>query len=397
MTDFIEMFNRLGTISACARELGCDRKTFREKLRKQQANTPAAEPQACSEAAEDGPELVLDAVEAKAKKKAATDARKTISALCDEVLSLRKSSELLAMLDAQPECVAPWNIGRKEKTASTAILFTSDFQAGEVIKGSEIDNANHYDLQTFRARYDLLIERTCEEIDAHSAPIEGLYYLRGGDAISGGIHAELKDTDEGSPIECVQYVADVEIAGITHLADKYGRVHVVSIPGNHGRIMGPWGLGNRCKGYAAHNLETLLALLISKHFKNDDRVTFFTPESGDAEFTVYGHRFLMIHGDRMKGSGGINGISNGHRKTREQFAATGYPIDYMLSGHYHTSVTFPGGFGNGSLAGWGEYAKSIGALPDAAKQWLMFVTPRDGVSKALELVVSPKPRRTRIA
>lgn len=405
MSEYKKLLEELGSVSAAARHLGIDRHTFRDRMARQGYIRPAgvapnnALPPIGQANHQPQEQDVPDPVEARKDKRTIASLRRQIQALCERAAAAEGVVEELANIEASRTSTPLWGqpVRGANHTPITPILFTSDFQAGEVIVADEIDGVNHYDLAEFRARYARLLDAAIAEIDTVRDRVDGVYYLRGGDAISGGIHAELKDTDEGSPIQCLHAVADVETQGIERLAERYGHVHVVSIPGNHGRIMGPWGLGNRCKGYTSHNHETTLALLIERHFRNDARVTFHTPSSGDAEFVVHGHRFLMVHGDRMKGSGAITGIHKGHSSTRAQFVATGTPVDYILSGHYHTSVSFPGGWGNGSLAGWGEYAKMIGALPDAAKQWLLMCDAQHGVHRAVELVVSPLPRRRRVA
>ena len=127
--------------------------------------------------------------------------------------------------------------------------------------------------------------------------------------------------------------------------------------------------------------------------------TFATPKSGDAYFKAAGWNFLLSHGDRMgsRGGQGFIGpaatIARGHAKLQSNWSLTGRPVDVILTGHLHTSLRLSSGFANGSLAGYGEYARDLRATPDAAKQWLLFAHEHYRVSQAFEVQLSDSPRR----
>ena len=65
--------------------------------------------------------------------------------------------------------------------------------------------------------------------------LSGFLLALGGDLISGSIHEELRITNELTAHEQVRFVVEEISAGIRSLADKFERVHVASVPGNHGR------------------------------------------------------------------------------------------------------------------------------------------------------------------
>lgn len=306
---------------------------------------------------------------------------------------LRLGATRLAPLPARPKSAT-----LQKKTRMVPILFSSDFQTGEVIKADEIDGLNAYDMDVFAERYDRLIGSTIDIADHHTGASEfpGVYYLRGGDAISGGIHPELKDTDDLSSIPAVKWLLRHEREGIRRLRERFGRVKVISIPGNHGRTT----FKPRAKGYVEHSYETLLAWWLASTFEQDPAVEFWAPKSGDAYFEVEGWNFLLAHGDRMgsRGGAGFVGpaatIARGHQKLHQTWAASGKVIDVILTGHLHTSLKLQRGYANGSLAGYGEFARDIQALPDAAKQWLLFAHAKRCVAQAFEVQCSERPKRT---
>lgn len=286
---------------------------------------------------------------------------------------------------------------RKADRLHKPILFTSDFQYGEVVDPREMDGMNVFNKRVFAERYATMIEKTIKWADAieqgwGASYGEGCIYLRGGDAISGEIHDELRDTNDASVRGALLELAAVEMEGIRRLQRRFGHAHVISIPGNHGRVT----QRPRSKGYVNLNYETILADLIQAKFEREPGVTFETPASGFAYFEACGWTFEMRHGDRM-GAGGGTGfigspapITKGHLRTRLNAAVTGKMVDFVLTGHLHTSMKLPHGFANGSIVGYSEYARGLNLDPDCAKQWLIFASPRHVYGIELELSTFPK-------
>lgn len=325
----------------------------------------------------------------------------------DDAEDLRDGVFGLTLEDLSPP---EWPVRTPSKHANASIhkpiLFTSDFQFGEVVRPEEIDGMNAFNRDIFVERYDRMIRKTiqwCRAIGADpetggwgATYPEGIIYLRGGDAISGEIHQELSDTNDFGAVPAVRELIRIEAAGIRRLRDHFGRVHVISIPGNHGRTT----IKPRSKGYVHTNYETLLSWWLASELRGDAGITSEVPESGEAYFVAEGWRFLLTHGDRI-GAGGGRGfigaaapITKGHLKVRLNSFAAGQPIDYVLTGHFHTSMKLPQGFANGTIVGYNEYAKSLQLDPDCAKQWLLFAHKARVYGQELEL--SPFPRRAAV-
>jgi hypothetical protein len=277
------------------------------------------------------------------------------------------------------------------------MLFTSDFQWGEVIRPGELDGVNAFNVKIAQARYKLLIEKTVDLALAHMGKPKypGIIYLRGGDAVSGDIHEELRETNELSSIPAVKSLVEAEAAGIETLAGKFGYVRVVSVPGNHGRAT----MKPRGKRAFEANYDTMSAWMLEREFKSDKRVTFLTPESGDAIFSVYGWKYLLTHGDKIgsRGGEGFIGpaatIARGMKKLIDYYASFGQTIDTIFVGHFHQSMELPWGFCNGSLPGYSEYAKMHRMKPEPSKQWLLFSHPKYGLTARWPILLSERMKR----
>lgn len=295
---------------------------------------------------------------------------------------------------------APWQIEQAVhgQTELLPVLFTSDLQVGEEIDPDEVDGMNAYNGEIFQQRYARMIERTVDYATHHVgyATFPGIYYLRGGDAISNSIHDELAETNDLSAVPAVRHLFRNEREGIRRLVDQFGRVRVYSIPGNHDRTTPK----PRSKRYTEHSFDTLLSWWLQSAFEDDPRVEFVIPKSGDAYLDAMGWKVLLSHGDRMGSRGGmgfmgpIATIARGHQKLHMNWERTGKRVDVVLTGHLHTSVKTELGYGNGSMAGYSEYARDLRVMPDAPKQWLFFFHKRYGVSAQVELILGKRPLRT---
>lgn len=282
----------------------------------------------------------------------------------------------------------------------TPILFTSDFQYGEVIDRAEMDGMNQFDARIFEERYRKMIAKTMQWCDAIKAGWSAAYpsggiYCRGGDAISGEIHMELSTTNDFGAIPAVRELVRIERDGILELINYWGHVDVYSIPGNHGRNT----FKPTAKGYVKNNYETILAWWLADSLAEQRKaglVRFITPDSGYVRFTAEGWRFEMRHGDRMGAGGGVGWIGSpapitkGHKKIRLDAATVDAPVDYVMTGHYHTSMKLPRGFANGCMPGYNEFARQLGLDPDSAKQWLIMAHKQRVYGIELELSDFPR-------
>lgn len=290
------------------------------------------------------------------------------------------------------------NTSKPKSGPGMPILFTSDFQWGEVINKDEMDGVNEFNSEVASQRYQKLIEKSISlSFDHMTNPVyEGIYYLRGGDAVSGDIHQELRETNDLQAIPAVKDLVEHEIWGINELKKKFGKVHVESVPGNHGRTT----IKPFSKRYAELNYDTLSAWMIEQWFnaKGDNDVTFNTPMSGDSLFNIYGFNFLLTHGDRIGSRGGegfigpVATIARGMKKLHDYYAQLGRHLEYILTGHFHTSLQLDLGFANGCLPGYSEFARDHRMPPKAPSQWLLYCHPDHGISARWEIYLDERPR-----
>jgi hypothetical protein len=289
-----------------------------------------------------------------------------------------KDLEWAAKASFKPaEWTLPTHTARKRE--HIPYLLTSDFQIGEVVKAEETEAGYGYDTAIFRRRYRRMIDTTIWLSFEHSGKhwtYPGIIYARGGDTISGGIHEELRETDDLTPIEAVEVAFEEESAGIAKLAEAFGKVDVKTpgAAGNHDRNTFKPGTKNA----HGHSYDRLIAYMLRRHFANDKRVSFQTSPSFDVRFNIYDLRVLLTHGDRMGSRGGMGMIGpaatimRGVQKVLMEQAAHGFKIDRVDHGHYHYFMYLRWVLSNGCLPGYSEYAKSFRMTPSPPMQSLLY-------------------------
>lgn len=330
---------------------------------------------------DDHVKLHRSAAEVSASRAKLKDAAKVITDLQDRL----KDLEWAAKASFKP---AEWTLPKHstKKREHMPYLLTSDFQIGEVIRAEETEAGYGYDTEIFRRRYRRMIDTTIYLSFEHAGQnwtYPGIIYARGGDTISGGIHEELRETDDLTPIEAVEVAFEEESAGIRKFADAFGRVEVKSpdAAGNHDRNT----FKPQSKRASSHSYDRLISYMLRREFNKDKRVTFQTSPSFDVRFNIYDMHILLTHGDRMGSRGGqgfigpMATIMRGAQKVIAEQAALGHHIDRVDHGHFHTPGYVGWVLSNGCMPGYSEYAKQFRMRPSPPQQYLTFNHPRRGV------------------
>lgn len=379
-----ERERRLATVAECqaagrpvahaARLLGLSPNTFREWLRSEQSRVRPALPevQAPPPAQDATVQLPREVRDSKFyRDKAAALAKQLDGAqhIIEELAGLRQTA------------IAPPDWKRRErggKGRSVIVAHTSDVHMGEVVVPDEIDGKNEYNPDICRERMRRYFEAVCTVGPrwVHDDTCDGLLLTMGGDLISGDIHEELLRTNSMTSNEQLAAVIEVYEAGLRMTLETYPHVHVVAVPGNHGRTT----VKPSAKLYGALSYDTLAATWLRDRFRDEPRVSWNIAAGSDAWVALYGRTILVTHGDKMGTGGGMGfagpglPILRGGNKLRLQAMASGHGIDLILSGHYHYSFGGSGHLGNGSVIGYSEYANAIRAVPDAPRQWVARLT-----------------------
>lgn len=307
-------------------------------------------------------------------------------------------AEIFGLATQQPD-VPDWMVRSDPGGSAPGVPITiwSDFHWGEVVRAEEVSGVNEFNTEIARKRFRLLVERTVDLCFHHMVRPEypGIVVCLGGDMITGEIHQELAETNDATTMQVLLDLQSELIRGLEIMAERFGRVFVPCVVGNHGRGT----LKPRAKGRVVTSFEWLLYCQLERHFRGDDRITFLVPGEADAHFRVYGHRYMLTHGDSLgvKGGDGIIGalgpITRGRIKVSRSEAQIGRDFDTLLIGHWHQYMPMRKVITNGSLKGFDEYARLMLRVEyEPPQQALWFQHPRWGITYQMPVVLD-EPRK----
>lgn len=307
-------------------------------------------------------------------------------------------AEIFGLATHQPD-VPDWMVRSEPGGSAPGVPITiwSDFHWGEVVRSVEVSGVNEFNTEIARKRFRLLVERTVDLCFHHMVcpTYPGIVVCLGGDMITGEIHQELAETNDATTMQALIDLQSELIRGLEIMADRFGRVFVPCVVGNHGRGT----LKPRAKGRVFTSFEWLLYCQLERHFRDDDRITFLVPGEADAHFRVYGHRYMLTHGDSLgvKGGDGIIGalgpITRGRIKVSRSEAQIGRDFDTLLIGHWHQYMPMRKVITNGSLKGFDEYARLMLRVEyEPPQQALWFQHPKWGITYQMPVVLD-EPRR----
>lgn len=266
------------------------------------------------------------------------------------------------------------------KHHGTPWLLLSDLHLDEVVQPAELRGMNAYNRRIAEMRLAETFKATVKVCRDYWSGIvyDGIVCPLAGDLFSGDIHDELTQTNEDTMLGSILHWLDHLAAGISLLADEFGKVHVPVVVGNHSRRTRK----PRSKFRARDNFDWFIGHLLARQFAADKRVTFDVAESADTVVQSYKYRVMVTHGDQASGGAGIGGIwppiMRLDARKRQRQAAVDQPYDLMVLGHWHSLTFGPAWIVNGSLKGYDEYAftSNFGFEEPAQALWLM--TPEHG-------------------
>lgn len=325
----------------------------------------------------------------RAESRAAAAERDTVNASV-----IRESIMGLVAEPIEPKSWRPASGRAKDKRREALVLMISDVHMGEVIDKGQMGGRNSFDKKICADRLQRLFQGVVKMGTIHwSGPPPGvIYVILGGDLISGEIHDELAKSNDLLAIPAVRELATHIISGLDLLLQSFDcEIRVVSVPGNHGRTTRK----PESKGFVVNSYDTLVAWLIESWFASQKtkRIFFSAPASGDALIDICGWNFLFTHGDRIGSRGGagmvgpVATIARGMQRLIQDYAAEQVVVDYIVIGHFHTSVELEQGFANGCLSGPSEYSRSGRMRSSPPSQWLLSVHPVHGVARRWKVLV----------
>lgn len=206
---------------------------------------------------------------------------------------------ILGGIVAAPAQPPRWLLSTKSTKGSSPevpITIWSDWHCGENVSLSETNDVNEYSKEIFQQRTKRLCERTIDLCINHGpGRYPGIVINILGDMVSGGLHPELKATDDEEVIPAVLTCRDTLISCLDAMIETFGQVYCPCTSGNHGRATHK----PEFKRYVYKNFDWLIYQLLARHFAERKEIVFDIPDSNEVYYRVFSTRYLAMHGDMI--------------------------------------------------------------------------------------------------
>ena len=259
----------------------------------------------------------------------------------------------------------------------------SDIQAGTYISKESTGGLNEYNWHILEKQFDMLYYGLEEIVKRHKmvAPIHDLHVHLLGDIVEGwDIFKGQVNSIDHDIAEQLLDIVDLICEFLDRSRTLFDHVHIVGIPGNHGRI------GKRGENLHYVNYDYIVYRLVEKTLKNYPEFSWQISKSWWQIDSIYGYNFLMFHGDDIKSWQGIPyyGIDRAAKNYRELLEVMDLKYDYMEIGHFHMQSELAGvkteKFINGCWPGGSIYAMKGLGVSSVPVQKLFAVHPKQGVT-----------------
>jgi len=384
-----------GSAAAAARALKIPENTLRNRVAASGERTARADP---------APATPGERVEIARLKAQVAHLKKDRDEADGQALLARAIADARGGMRAHAVDPPAWTV-RGERTKDSPgvpVLLLTDWHVGETVRAAEVFNQNQFDATLADARVRQAVERAVALAAMH-APAgghKGGVVFLGGDFVSGWLHDELVRTDWCSPLQSAAWCVSRLVWSLRALRDAWGRLYVVGVPGNHGRLTHrPPG-----KGHAFQSFDWLIYTMVAQQLADNpqDRKTIAlsVPDDGEQIVPVAGHRYLLMHGHQLgvKGGDGIIGaigpIVRGATKVGRQNRSVGRDFDTLVIGHYHTTLWLPGVIVGPTLKGFDEYARVSRFTYEPAAQLVWFSHPKWGPNSPLRVFLQDPASRS---
>jgi hypothetical protein len=257
---------------------------------------------------------------------------------------------------------------------AAGILDIGDVHYGELVTDRSTGGVAEYSPEIAQARFDYTIEEAIK-IGKHNK-IQSLWFIMGGDMISGDIHDDLSRSNEVMPIEQTLDCAEMMYGGLERLCQEFPEVNVLGVSGNHARMYRKPFFNRK----QIESLDYILYKMVEAKGLNQKNLSFHTPESFYTTIEVEKRKFLIMHGDTIKQQNSFSLPFYGMWKEFMKWKAmedTAGEFDDMIVHHNHIPVALTIGegmyYGNGALKGKDDFSLAGTRLPAPAAQRMLIV------------------------
>lgn len=243
--------------------------------------------------------------------------------------------------------VAPSNDTLPERSI---VLPIYDIQFGQLVAASDTAfEKGEFSVEVFDQRLEAYVSKVIAYLRerAVATNFTELHIVLGGDLVEGDqIYPGMAWQLQHHPIRQVLLLR-TKLGNALRVISRFARselgveaLGLYAVPGNHGKV------GGKRAGATPsdYSWDYLAAELLLDELRNEQLDIAANVASGALMFETLGHKFLAIHGDEIKGWGGLPFY--GLAKADGRLIRMSEVIhDYLLMGHHHQPGNIPNGSG----------------------------------------------------
>lgn len=314
-----------------------------------------------------GARLDLAEPEARSAEQIAKEKRVELAAkarnteFSDLVNRVRLLEDELSFLHAAPSAPPVIKASTRPKTGlrvADPVFVISDLHFGERVTLAESLGVNEYNLDVAARRMSKCWDNMLwlRKDMSRTQTCDNTIVALNGDIVSGDIHDELRETNDGGLIDQCGAAFDSLCPGLEEMADATpGLMHVVCIGGNHGRLTHKQQIKNGTQHSAEHlGIYGPLRRVLKSGRKGN--IVWHIPAAERYVLDVHGRRVSIQHGTMIRSQGGIGGTL----VPMTRWVTRANDADLYIFGHFHEADAYGKIIKNGSLIGESGYTKWLG-------------------------------------
>lgn len=262
-----------------------------------------------------------------------------------------------------------------------------DQQYGQFVQPSDTPaGLGRFSTAIFDQRLERWLEGTSGSIRdyAQSHRIEELILVLGGDHVEGddifagqAWQLELDPPRQVWDLACKMDEAIRQLVRFAKEEIGVPKVGIYGVTGNHGKVGGKKA-GARPSTY---NWDWLFLMLLRDRLREEPIDQFQIEPGGSLLFGCADHIFLAVHGDEIRGWGGLPfyGLTRYDGRAMRLHRVL---YDYLLMGHHHQPATIPNGSGEHIISGDWVGANNLSRFITAAsrpQQRVLYVAQKYGI------------------
>ena len=307
-------------------------------------------------------------------------------ALAAQMDDMQRRLDLLGAMESKGRPPAWKGSPRRGLKQAMPWFLASDWHVEERVDPETVNGRNEYNPEIATRRAQRFTDGLLWLLDGHAsmASMDAVGLWLGGDFITNYIHPELEESNHLSPVDAVQFAANLIEAVIRRiLKETTLRIEVPCSYGNHDRLQ----VKKRIQTGAENSLAVLMYRFLRKIFRDEPRVAFHIATGYHLYYECFDKVLRFHHGDAVQYQGGVGGVTIPMRKKIAGWNRTRV-ADLDLCGHFHQLQDGGSFIINGSLIGHNPYAIEIGASYEPPQQAFFMMRPERGKSATAPVFVT---------